>query len=192
MRVCVFCGSSAGARPEYTAAAQGLGKLLADRGVGLVYGGAMVGLMGAVANGALAAGGHVIGVIPRTLLEKELAHQGISDLRVVETMHQRKAMMSDLADAFIALPGSIGTLEELFEVWTWAQLGLHRKPIGLLDVLGYYHPLIAFLDRAVTERFMRQQLREMVLVDENPETLLTRMASYEPPKVEKWIDRKQT
>jgi uncharacterized protein (TIGR00730 family) len=192
MRICVFCGSSAGARPEYTVAAQGLGKLLADRGIGLVYGGAMVGLMGAVANGALAAGGHVTGVIPRTLLEKEIAHQGINDLRVVETMHQRKALMSELSDAFIALPGSIGTLEELFEVWTWAQLGLHRKPIGLLDVRGYYLPLIAFLDRAVTEHFMRPQLREMVLVDENAELLLTRMATYEAPKVEKWIDRRQT
>lgn len=192
MRVCVFCGSSGGARPEYQAAAREFGTLLAERGVGLVYGGASVGLMGAVADAALAAGGNVIGVIPRALWEREVAHGGLDALHVVETMHERKALMAELADGFVALPGGIGTLEELFEVWTWAQLGIHRKPVALFDIVGYYRPLAAFLDAAVTERFLSAPHREMLLVEENAALLLERLKTYEPPVVEKWISRAQT
>ncbi len=188
-RVCVFCGSSAGARPEYEAAARGLGRILAERGVGLVYGGASVGLMGAVADSALAAGGEVVGVMPRALVEKEVAHAGLPDLRVVGTMHERKALMAELSDAFVALPGGLGTFEELFEVWTWAQLGLHRKPVALLDVAGFYAPLAAFLDRAAAERFVRPEHRGMLLVGDDAAGLLDRLAAYQPPAVDKWIRR---
>src|SRR6185295_7532799 len=152
-RVCVFCGSSPGADPGFGAIAERLGTVLAARELCLVYGGASVGLMGRLADAALAAGGEVIGVIPRSLVDLEVAHGGLSDLRVVTTMHERKAVMADLADAFIALPGGIGTLDELFEVLTWAQLGLHSKPIGLLDHNRYFRPLLDFLDQAVTSRF---------------------------------------
>jgi uncharacterized protein (TIGR00730 family) len=192
MRVCVFCGSSPGSRPEYVEAARTLGKALAERGVGLVYGGARVGLMGALADAALASGGEVTGVIPRALSEREVAHTGLADLRVVGSMHERKALMSELADAFVALPGGIGTLEELFEVWTWAQLGLHRKPVALLDVAGYYRPLARFLDSAVEARFVRAQHRAMLLVEESAPALLERLAAYRPPSVEKWIRATET
>jgi uncharacterized protein (TIGR00730 family) len=188
-RVCVFCGSSVGAQPAYAAGARALGRLLAERGVGLVYGGASVGLMGAVADAALAAGGDVVGVMPRALVDKEVAHAGLADLRVVDTMHARKALMAELADAFVALPGGLGTFEELFEVWTWAQLGLHRKPVALLDVAGFYGPLAAFLDAAVAERFVRPEHRGMLLVEEDPAALLDRLAAYRPPVVDKWIRR---
>ena len=174
-RLCVFCGSSPGTRPEYLAAARALGRVLADRGVGLVYGGASVGLMGAVADAALAAGGHVAGVIPRALVEREIAHPGLSELHVVRTMHERKAVMSDLSDGFVALPGGIGTLEELFEVWTWAQLGVHGKPCALLDVEGFYAPLLAFLDHARAEGFVRERQRAMLLVDDDAARLVGRM-----------------
>jgi uncharacterized protein (TIGR00730 family) len=189
VRVCVFCGSSPGGRPAYVEAARELGRILVERSIGLVYGGASVGVMGALADAALAAGGEVIGVIPRALWGKEVAHTGLSDLRVVETMHQRKALMADLADGFVALPGGLGTLEELFEVWTWAQLGMHRKPVALLDVEGFYEPLAAFLDHAVAEEFVPPAHRAMLAVEREPALLLDRLAAYEPPMVEKWMDR---
>lgn len=173
----VFCGSSLGARPEYEAAARELGRLLAARGLGLVYGGARVGLMGAVADAALAAGGDVVGVMPRALVAREIAHTGLRDLRVVESMHERKALMAELSDAFVALPGGLGTLEELFEVWTWAQLGLHRKPVALLDVADFYRPLVAFLDAAVGEGFVRAERRATLVVERDARVLLDRLAA---------------
>jgi len=188
-RVCVFCGSSPGARPEYRAAAEALGRMLAARGLGLVYGGGNVGLMGVLADAALAAGGEVIGVIPRALVDLEVAHTGLRDLRIVDSMHERKAAMAELAGAFVALPGGIGTLEELFEVWTWAQLGLHAKPCALLDVAGYYAPLVAFLEHAVAARFLRPVHRAMLTVTADPQALLDHLAAYSPPVVAKWIDR---
>jgi uncharacterized protein (TIGR00730 family) len=191
-RVCVFCGSSAGANSQYAALAQRLGGILAQRGLGLVYGGGNVGLMGRLADAVLKAGGHVIGVIPQSLVDLEVAHAGLPDLRVVASMHERKALMADLADGFIALPGGIGTLEEFCEILTWAQLGLHRKPCGLINVAGYFDHLMAFLDHAVGERFFRPEHRSMVLVDADPETLLDRLDTYRPPQLEKWIDRDST
>jgi uncharacterized protein (TIGR00730 family) len=191
-RVCVFCGSSPGTRPEYGAVARWLGAVLARRGIGLVYGGAGVGIMGMVADAVLAEGGEVIGVIPRSLVEREVAHPALTEQHVVGSMHERKAMMAELADAFVALPGGLGTLEELFEVWTWGLLGLHAKPFGLLDVEGYYRPLVAFLDHGVVEGFIREPHRAMVLVDENPELLLDRLARYRPPVAERVIDRAET
>lgn len=188
-RVLVFCGSSPGARPEYAQAAAQLGLALAGRELGLVYGGASVGLMGAVADAALSAGGEVIGVIPQRLVDREVAHDGLSDLRVVQTMHQRKALMAELSDAVIALPGGTGTLDELFELFTWSQLGLHAMPIGLLDVAGYWQPLLAFLDHAVTERFLRAEHRDTLLVETEPERLLDRLAEHRPAVRSKWIDR---
>jgi len=188
-RVCVFCGSSPGARPEYRATAEALGRMLAARGLGLVYGGGNVGLMGVLADAALAAGGEVIGVIPRALVDLEVAHTGLRDLRIVDSMHERKAAMAELAGAFVALPGGIGTLEELFEVWTWAQLGLHAKPCALLDVAGYYAPLVAFLEHAVAARFLRPVHRAMLTVTADPQALLDHLAAYSPPVVAKWIDR---
>jgi uncharacterized protein (TIGR00730 family) len=191
-RVCVFCGSSPGARPAYRAAAEALGQALAKRGIGLVYGGASVGLMGAVADAALAAGGEVIGVLPRALATRELCHERLTELRLVDSMHERKAQMGDLADGFLALPGGVGTLEELFEILTWAQLGLHAKPCAVLEVGGYFAPLLAFLDRAVAERFVRPEHRAMLLVGDEPEPLLDAMATYRAPRTEKWIDRSET
>ena len=188
-RVLVFCGSSPGARPEYAESARELGGLLAARGLGLVYGGASVGLMGAVADGALAAGGEVIGVIPRTLVEREIAHSGLTDLREVGTMHERKALMAELSDAVIALPGGTGTLDELFELFTWSQLGLHRKPIGLLDVVGYWQPLLALLDHMVTERLLNAAHRATLLVDRDPAALLDALERHRHTVVEKWLDR---
>lgn len=191
-RVCVFCGSSPGARPGYRAAAERFGTLLAKRGIGLVYGGASVGLMGAVADAALAAGGEVVGVLPRALARKELSHGRLTELRLVDSMHERKAQMADLSDGFVALPGGVGTLEELFEILTWAQLGLHAKPCALLDTDGYFAALLAFLDHAVDERFVRPEHRAMLLVDESPERLLDAMARYRAPRVDKWLDRSET
>jgi uncharacterized protein (TIGR00730 family) len=188
-RVCVFTGSNRGVRPEYGEAAGELGRLLAGRGIGVVYGGARVGLMGTLADAALAAGGEVVGVIPAALVAKEVAHAGLTDLRVVDSMHQRKALMSDLADAFIALPGGWGTLEEFFEVLTWAQLGLHRKPCGLLNVHGYFDGLLAFLSHTIDEGFVRPEYAAMIAVATTPEALLDRLASAAPPAVEKWLDR---
>jgi uncharacterized protein (TIGR00730 family) len=187
-RVCVFCGSSPGTRPEYGGAARWLGAALARRGIGLVYGGASIGVMGAVADAVLAGGGEAIGVIPRSIVEREVAHSALSELHVVDSMHQRKAMMAELADAFITLPGGLGTLEELFEVWTWGLLGIHDKPFGLLDVEGYFTPLIAFLDHAVVQGFIREPHRAMALVDSDPERLLDRLAAYRPPPGERVIE----
>jgi uncharacterized protein (TIGR00730 family) len=191
-RVCVFCGSSPGARPSYRAAAEALGAAVAKRGLGLVYGGAHVGLMGVVADAALAHGGEVIGVLPRALEAKELAHRNLSALYVVESMHERKALMAELSDCFVALPGGIGTLEETFEAWTWTQLGLHEKPCALLDVDGYYGALQLFLDRAVADRFVRPEHRSMLLVESDPERLLDALAGWRAPIVEKWLDQGET
>jgi len=190
-RICVFCGSDAGVRREYADAARRLGATLASRRLGLVYGGGRVGLMGEIANSVLDAGGEVVGVIPRALYEMEVAHTGITDLRVVDSMHDRKALMADFSDGFIALPGGMGTLEELFEVLTWAQLGFHEKPCGLLDVAGYFERLIAFLNHAVAERFLRAEYRQLLMVEGCPETLLDRFAEHRPPKIEKWIERSE-
>jgi uncharacterized protein (TIGR00730 family) len=187
--VAVYCGSNPGARPAYADAARRLGRLLGERSLGLVYGGGNVGLMGILADAALGAGARVVGVIPEALVARELAHGGLTELRVVGSMHERKAMMAELADAFIALPGGLGTLDELFEVWTWAQLGLHARPIGLLDVEGFFQPLVAHLDRAVTEGFVRPQHRAMVVIEREPERLLDRFAAYTPLRVGKWLDR---
>lgn len=191
-RICVFAGSSAGARPEYLATAGELGSLMAARGVELVYGGARVGLMGAVADAVLAGGGRVTGVIPRALVEKEVAHSGLTDLRVVTSMHQRKALMADLSDAFIALPGGWGTLDEMFEILTWAQLGLHRKPCGLLNVQGYFDQLLAFLDHTVEQGFVRREYRSLLAVAAGSAALLDALRTPTPPAVEKWIDLAST
>jgi uncharacterized protein (TIGR00730 family) len=184
-RVCVFCGSSPGVRPDYARAAVGLGQALVARGVGLVYGGGRVGLMGELARSVLAAGGSVTGVIPRQLADRELAFNEVSDLRVVGSMHERKALMAELADGFVALPGGWGTVEEFFEALTWAQLGIHRKPCGLLDVGGYYRPLAVFLDHAVEEGFVGPESRTMLLVDSDAGRLLQRFEEYQPPIVDK-------
>jgi hypothetical protein len=191
-RVCVFCGSNAGRDPLYVEAARNLGQLFAREGVGLVYGGGSVGLMGEVADAVLAAGGEVTGVIPHALWAREVGHRGLTDIRIVDTMHERKAMMADLADAFIALPGGLGTLEEIFEIWTWAQLGLHAKPMGFLDVNGFYAPLMQFLDRAVREQFVRTEHRAIALIDSDPAALLKKFDGWQAPKVEKWITRDET
>jgi uncharacterized protein (TIGR00730 family) len=192
-RVCVFCGSSPGARPSYAEAAGELARLLVDRRIGVVYGGGSVGLMGELADTVLAAGGEITGVMPRALVQKEIGHNGVGDLRVVESMHERKALMAELSDAFVALPGGLGTLEELFEVYTWSQLGLHQKPCGLLDVDGYYAGIASFLEHAVAERFLREEHRAMLMVERDPAALLARLESFEPGAVRpKWIDRGET
>ena len=191
-RVCVFLGSSPGKQPEYAEAAERLSRELVRRNLGLVYGGANLGLMKILADTVLAEGGEVIGVIPKMLVEKEIAHQGLTDLRVVGSMHERKALMADLSDGFIALPGGLGTFEEFFEVWTWGQLGLHAKPCGLLDTCGYFHRMIQFLDHAVEERFLRQENRDLLLWASDPATLLDLFEKYRPSYVPKWVDRDQT
>ncbi len=190
--LCVYCGSRRGHKPAYAAAAHALAALLLERGIGLVYGGASVGIMGLLADAMLAGGGRVIGVIPEALSAREIAHQGLTELHVTRSMHERKLRMAELADGFIALPGGIGTLEELFESWTWAQLGLHAKPCGLLNVAGYYDGLAAFLDHTVQEGFLRPQYRGMLCVEASPQRLLARMEDYVPPKVERWVNRSQT
>lgn len=190
-RVCVFCGSNVGSRTVYREAAVRMGTVLARRGIGMVFGGGSVGLMGAVADAALAAGGEVIGVIPRALVEKELAHRGVADLRVVASMHERKALMAELADAFVALPGGFGTLEEFCEVLTWAQLGIHRKPCGLLNVTGFFDSLLALFDHAVAEGFLRLQHRALIVVEKDPERLLDALAAWEPPAIEKWVRQEE-
>jgi uncharacterized protein (TIGR00730 family) len=192
-RVGVFCGSSPGARPAYAEATAQLARVLVAEGLGLVYGGANVGLMGTLADTVLAEEGEVIGVIPRALVEKEIAHNGLSDLRVVGSMHERKALMADLSDAFVALPGGLGTLEELLEIYTWAQLGLHQKACALLDVEGYYAGVAAFLSHAVEERFLREEHRAMLIVEREPRTLIESLDSFEPGMFQpKWIDREET
>jgi len=191
-RICVFCGSSAGSRPEYLEAAAQVGAQLARKGVGLVYGGSNVGLMNAVAEAVLAGGGEVIGVIPEALVAKEVAHTGLADLRVVGSMHERKALMADLSDAFLALPGGFGTMEEFIEAVTWSQLGLHRKACGLLNVCGFYDSLLALLDHAVEERFLRPENRALVLAGAEAEPLIEKLLTTQPAYVEKWVSRLKT
>ena len=186
--VCVFCGSSPGQGSDYLAAARAVGRFLATEQIRVVFGGGRAGLMGALADAAREEGGEVIGIIPRALMEREVGHTGLTELRVVETMHERKAMMAELADGFLALPGGIGTLEEFFEVWTWAQLGIHRKPIGVLNIAGYFDPLIGFLDHVVQAGFLRLEHRATALFDASPESLLERMRAFEPPRVQQWLD----
>lgn len=188
-KICVYCGSNSGRQPEYLEQARAFGHELVKRDIALVYGGAAVGLMGAVADAVLQAGGRAIGIIPEHLINKELAHKGLTELHVVQTMHERKAMMAELADGFVALPGSVGTLEEIFETWTWAQLEMHRKPCGLLNIAGYYDALATFLDHTVAEAFMRPQHRAMLAIESDPAALLDRFTSYQPPTVSKWIDQ---
>ena len=190
--ICVFCGSNGGADPAYLAAAEAVGTGLAQRGIRVVYGGGRVGLMGAVADAARRAGGEVVGVIPQQIFDLEIGHTGLDDLRVVGSMHERKALMAELSDAFVALPGGIGTLEELFEVYTWAQLGIHAKPLALLDVAGYYRPLAAFLDHAVAQRFLRPETREMLAVADDFDGLLQTLERWQPAPMHKWIDLDQT
>ena len=187
--VCVFCGSNPGKDPAYGQAAEDLGAAIASSGRTLVYGGAEVGLMGLVADAALAAGGEVIGIIPKALVEKEIAHKGLTRLESVSSMHERKARMADLSDGFVNLPGGTGTLEEMFEVWTWGQLGFHAKPIAVLNVLGFYDPLMAFLDHQRDEGFVKPTLRDTLLSETDPNRLLDAMARYEPPVVQKWVER---
>jgi len=187
-RLAIFCGSNPGSRPEYVAGARAFGRLLAERGIGVAYGGSSVGLMAAVAEAVLDELGDIIGVIPKMLVEREVAHRSLTDLRIVGSMHERKALIAQLSDGFVALPGGIGTLEEFFEVWTWAQLGMHEKPCGLLNIAGYFDPLLAFLDRAVEEKFVREVHRSMVIVESDPAVLLARFEAYEPPRVVKWIN----
>lgn len=190
-RLCVFCGSSPGNDPAYAEAARTMGGTLAAAGIELVYGGSAIGLMGAVADAALTAGGRVIGVLPQALRDRELAHRGLSELHIVGSMHERKALMARLSDGFIAMPGGIGTFEELFEVWTWAQLGDHDKPCSLLNVGGFYDGLIAFLDSVVAKQFLKPANREMLLIADHPAALLDKLRRYDAPVVHKWIGREQ-
>lgn len=190
--ICVFCGASPGATPIYQEAAEALGRHLAENGIQLVYGGGAVGLMGMVANAALAAGGEVIGIIPQSLKDAEVGHSGLTRLEVVDGMHARKARMAELSDAFIALPGGLGTLEELFEVWTWGQLGYHAKPLGLLEVNGFFDPLLTFLDHLVQERFVRQPHRDMLQRAASPADLVDALAAWKPLAAPKWVDRTPT
>ncbi|HKI81020.1 MAG TPA: TIGR00730 family Rossman fold protein [Pseudodesulfovibrio sp.] len=190
-RICVYLGSNPGNNPAYVAAAEALGRELAARKLGLVYGGSSTGLMGRLADACLAEGGEVIGVIPKRLVEKEIAHQGLTESHVVNSMHERKQLMADFSDGFITLPGGIGTLEEFFEVLTWNQIGYHAKPCGLLDVNGYYTCLAEHMDRMVLQGFLLQEHRGMVLTDASPSGLLDQFETYDPPKVDKWINMKK-
>ena len=185
--ICVFCGSREGARPSYAEAARRVGETLARRGIVMVYGGGRVGLMGAVADAALEEGGEVVGVMPEALLAKEIAHEGLTKLHVVGSMHERKRLMADLSDGFVTLPGGYGTFEEFLEVLSWAQLGIHEKPCGLLDVDGYYDPFVALFDEAVEEGFLHSDHRSLVLMEKDPELLLDVMNRYTPPGTKKWI-----
>jgi uncharacterized protein (TIGR00730 family) len=189
-RVCVYAGSNSGSHPAYADAAHALACTMAARGIGLVYGGGKVGLMGVLADTMLSAGGEAIGVIPRALIDREIGHPGLTELKVVGSMHERKALMAELSDAFVAVPGGIGTLEELIEVYTWSQLGIHSKACGVLNVRGYYDHLSAFLDHAVDEAFLRPQHRAVLTVAADPVELLDRLAAFEPPTVAKWLDLK--
>jgi len=189
--ICVFCGSSPGAVGKYAEVARELGRQLVRRELELVYGGGRVGLMGVLADAVLDAGGRVTGVIPEALERREVAHGGVTDLRVVASMHERKALMADLSDGFVTLPGGLGTLDETFEILTWAQLGIHAKPCGFLNVAGYFDRLFSFLDHAAAQRFLSQEHRDMILVDTLPEGLLERFATYVPRVFDKWVDREQ-
>ncbi|HTR43717.1 MAG TPA: TIGR00730 family Rossman fold protein [Pseudomonadales bacterium] len=186
-RIAVYCGSSKGTRPEYAAAAQDLGALLAREKIELVYGGGCLGLMGMVAEGALKNGGHVIGVIPEKLVIKEVVHEKLPDLRIVKTMHERKALIEELSDGFIALPGGFGTFEEFFEILCWGQLGWHRKPFGLLNIAGFYSSLVQFLDQTTSEGFIRPKHRELVILESDAEKILHRMRTFQPPTEIKWV-----
>lgn len=190
-RICVYCGSSEGRDEAYARQAQALGRMLAERSIQIVYGGANVGLMRILADASLAAGGSVIGVMPKALVAKEKAHHGLTELHVVGSMHERKALMAELADGFVALPGGAGTMDELFEVWTWGQLGFHGKPCGLLNTASYYDPLVSFLDHAVSEGFIRACHRDMLILANTPEELLARFSTYVPPIAEKWLQRNE-
>ena len=189
--VCVFCGSSVGSRPIYSEAARRLGTVVAERGLRLVYGGGKVGLMGLLADAALAAGGEVVGVIPKVLLEKEIGHEGLSDLRVVGSMHERKMLMAELSNGFVALPGGYGTLEEFLEVLSWAQLSIHKKPCALLEVDGFFDPLLGLFNRAVEDGFVYPDHRSLVLSGDEPGALLDAMAAYEPPATKKWVSPRE-
>ena len=188
-RICVFCGSSHGSNPVYADAARNVGSELARRGISLVYGGGNVGLMGVVADAVLTGGGHVTGVIPEALMAKEVGHRGLPDLRVVKTMHERKALMAELSDGFVALPGGIGTFEEFFEIVTWAQLGFHSKPCALLNVNGFYDPLLRLVDHAIDEHFVKPKQRDLVIVESDFSALLDRMATHQVPHEPKWIGK---
>lgn len=190
--VCVFCGSNVGSDPAYADAARALGQELVRHNTTLVYGGGSVGLMGIIADAVLSLGGRAIGVIPQSLLDREVGHRSLTELHVVSTMHERKAKMSELSDGFIAMPGGLGTLEELFEVWTWAQLGIHRKPIGLLNVKGYYDSLIKFVRDSIERRFVPPTNLDMVITETSASNLLHQMADYNPPIVEKWLRASET
>ena len=191
-RICVYCGSNPGANPAYREAARELGNQLAERGLGLVYGGASVGVMGAVADGVLEKGGQAIGVLPHFFSSKEIAHDGLDDLIIVNSMHERKARMEQLSDGFIALPGGWGTIEEIFEVLTWAQLGHHQKPCGLLNVDSYYDELSGFLENAIRNQFVKEEFRPMMMIEDEPSRLLDRFDSYTAPVVRKWIGAEET
>lgn len=191
--VCVFCAASPGERPVYVEQARAMGRYLAESGRRVVFGGGRTGLMGALAEGALGAGGEIIGIMPKHLVDREVAHTGLTELHVVHSMHERKALLAELSDGFLAMPGGLGTMEELFEIWTWGQLGLHRKPYGLLEVNGFYAPLLAFLDRAVDEGFIGQASRDLLVVDTDPAALIARMEAVEPPALARWMtDRSET
>lgn len=189
--ICVYCGSSPGRRDAYATNARALAEALVCRDIGLVYGGASIGIMGVVADHVLRLGGRAVGVIPEALMRKEVAHYQLTELHVTQSMHERKMRMAELSDGFIALPGGLGTLEELFEIWTWAQLGFHGKPCGLLNVEGYYDPLIEFLDHATAEQFVQQSHRAMLIVDSESEKLLDRFANYQPPTMKIWLDKEE-
>jgi uncharacterized protein (TIGR00730 family) len=186
-RLCVYCASNDGNRPIYKETARSFGKLLASKGIALVYGGGRAGMMGALADGALEVGGEVIGVMPHGLVQREVAHTGLTRLEIVDTMHERKARMASLADGFVALPGGLGTLEEFFETWTWAQLGVHAQPVALLDVEGFWSPLVRLMDHVQTEGFLRGAAREFVLVDDDMDRLLERLVSFTPVATRKWL-----
>lgn len=190
--ICVYCGSSPGRLEAYSTVTRALAKTLVDRDLRLVYGGASVGIMGLVADTVLQLGGQVVGVIPEALAHKELAHPHLTELHITRSMHERKTMMAELSDGFIALPGGIGTLEELFEILTWAQLGFHGKPCGLLNTEGYYDALIAFLDHAVGEQFVKSPHRAMLMVSDDPNALLDQFAAYQAPAVRKWVEKAET
>ena len=191
-KICVYCGSSPGKRPAYLESARMLAKELVKRDIGLVYGGASVGIMGTIADTVLSLGGEVIGIIPQSLVDKEVSHKGLTELLIVESMHQRKAKMAEISDGFIALPGGLGTLEELFEVLTWSQLGFHTKPCALLNVERYFDNLALFMDHAVDEQFVKNIHRDMLLIESEPDKLLHAMSMYNPPVVDKWIERGET
>ena len=190
--ICVYCGSSSGRLDAYASAAFSLAESLVSRNIKLVYGGASIGIMGMVADEVLKLGGHVIGVIPKALAHKEVMHNHLTELHITQSMHERKMLMAELSDGFIALPGGIGTLEELFEIWTWAQLGFHNKPCGLLNVEGYYDLLIQFLNHVLAEQFVQQHHHAMLIVEKNPDALIDLYVNYQPPAVQHWVGKEET